>query len=68
MMELRLKFTDKENESYELILGEDNLAKGLVKLKNMLTGEEKTVALTVVADALCKNTESRCSEYVGGIH
>jgi histidyl-tRNA synthetase len=67
-MELKLKFTDKENVPYVLIFEEAKLASGLVKLKNALTGEEKTIEITAVADVLSRKTDSRCTEYIGGIH
>lgn len=68
MMELKLKFTDKENVPYVLILEESKLASGVIKLKNALTGEEKTVALTALTDVISEKTDLRCSEYIGGIH
>ncbi|OGO76851.1 MAG: hypothetical protein A2Y23_08145 [Clostridiales bacterium GWB2_37_7] len=67
-MELKLKFTDKQNVTYILIFDESDLASGLVTLRNMITGEEKVVALNTIADAINAKKPSRCAEYIGGIH
>jgi|GEM_PF-5053583 len=67
-MDLKLKFTDKENTAFELTLGESSFRTGLAKLKNLLTGEEKSVELSAVSETLNIKLDSRLLEASCSIH
>ena len=67
-MELKLKFKDKENNSYELILEESNLTAGQVKLRNILTGEEKLFDLNALTESTEENDKKKTPEWAYGIH
>ncbi len=48
----QFKYADKLGARYVAILGEDELAKGCAKLKDMATGEEQILSLPALASAL----------------
>ena len=53
-MKAQFKYAGKINCRFVGSLGEDELEKGIVKLKNMDTGEEKEVAFDEIAGMLAK--------------
>jgi histidyl-tRNA synthetase len=68
MMELKLKFTDKENVPYLLIFKEEELASGVVNLKNMITGEEKKVLLNDLSASISVKNDLSRPYSLCGIH
>ncbi len=48
----QFKYANKVNANYTIVIGEDELSKGIVKLKNMVDGEEKEIALNDVVNIL----------------
>lgn len=67
-MDLKLKFTDKENTTYELILEESSFSTGYGRLKNMLTGEERTIELNMLTQLMNAKIDARFLESACGIH
>ncbi len=53
-LKAQMRTANKLNTKYVLVIGPDELSKGLAKIKDMQTGEEKLVDLANVADALDK--------------
>lgn len=51
-MKAQFKYADKIGAAYTVVIGDDELAKGIVKLKNMKTGEEREVEAANLADAI----------------
>ena len=45
-MKAQLKSADRLNAKYTIIIGEDELEKGIVQVKNMESGEQKEMKLT----------------------
>lgn len=46
-LKAQLKYADKQNSRYAIILGEEEIEKKVAKLKNMKTGEEQEIELNV---------------------
>lgn len=68
-----LDFANKERISYVLILGQNELTTNSVKLKNMLTGVEKTILISSISEELItssqtKNENTNDSDKICGIH
>lgn len=55
----RMKRADKAGAVAALIFGDDELAKGLVQIRNLATGDQGEVALENIADALASFSGSR---------
>ncbi|MGI6193114.1 MAG: histidine--tRNA ligase, partial [Christensenellales bacterium] len=51
-MKAQFKYADKIGAAYTVVIGDDELAKGIVKLKNMKTGEEREVEAANLANAI----------------
>lgn len=54
-LKAQLKYADKKNSKYLIIIGEDELKTNKAKIKNMETGEEKQIDLT--AEEILKEIE-----------
>lgn len=54
-LDKQLKYANKKQIPYVAIIGPDEAAKNRIRLKNMLTGEQKTVDLKELTDALRGN-------------
>lgn len=50
----QMKYADKMNAAYVAVLGEDELANGLVKCKNMNSGEEVELSLNCFENGFCE--------------
>jgi histidyl-tRNA synthetase len=48
----QFKYADKTGCRYVVILGEDEMAQGMVKLRNMVKNEESMLPIDGVVDAL----------------
>jgi histidyl-tRNA synthetase len=48
----QFKVADREKASFTVVVGDNELAAGQVKVKNMTSGEEKSVARGEVVQAL----------------
>ena len=55
----RMKRADKLNAAAALIFGDDELAKGVVQVRNLTTGDQSEVALDGLAQALADHEGSR---------
>lgn len=55
----RMKRADKLNAAAALIFGDDELAKGVVQVRNLTTGDQNEVALDGIAAALADHEGSR---------
>lgn len=55
----RMKRADKLNAAAALIFGDDELAKGVVQVRNLTTGDQSEVALDGIAAALANHEGSR---------
>ena len=55
----RMKRADKLNAAAALIFGDDELAKGVVQVRNLTTGDQSEVALDRLAQALADHEGSR---------
>lgn len=55
----RMKRADKAGAVAALIFGDDELARGLVQIRNLATGDQSEVALENIADALASFSGSR---------
>lgn len=55
----RMKRADKLNAAAALIFGDDELAKGVVQVRNLTTGDQSEVALDGLAQALAEHEGSR---------
>lgn len=55
----RMKRADKAGAVAALIFGDDELARGLVQVRNLATGDQSEVALENIADALASFSGSR---------
>jgi len=53
----QMKYADKERVRYVLILGEDELAKGVTTVRDMLTGEQEEISMDSVLDYILKKTK-----------
>jgi len=53
-MKAQLKSADRLNVRYTAILGDDELARGEIALKDMATGEQRVVALDRLADEIAR--------------
>lgn len=42
-----MKYADKKKAKFVLVLGEEEIQKDKAKLKNMITGEEKEISISV---------------------
>jgi len=51
-MKAQFKYADKLGAAYTVVIGDDELAKGVVKLKDMRSGEEREVEAAELADAI----------------
>ena len=51
-LKAQMKYADKLGARLSMVLGDDELANGKAKLKNMLTGEVKEITFDALADAL----------------
>lgn len=54
-MKAQMKSADRMSARYTAILGEDELNSGVIALKSMETGEQRTVKLDELAEALIQN-------------
>ena len=52
----QLKAADRAQARYAGILGDDELAQGVITLKNLATGEQETVPLDQLADKLTSSS------------
>lgn len=50
----QFKYANKANANYTIVIGEDELSKGIVKLKNMFSGEEKEVKINHILKTVQK--------------
>ena len=50
----QFKYSDKVNAKYTVVIGDDEIEKGIVSLKNMSTGEQKEVNIDSLAEELKK--------------
>ncbi|AFS78737.1 histidyl-tRNA synthetase HisS [Gottschalkia acidurici 9a] len=50
----QFKYSDKINAKYTVVIGDDEIEKGIVSLKNMSTGEQKEVNIDSLAEELKK--------------
>jgi histidyl-tRNA synthetase len=53
-MKAQLKSADRIGAKFTAILGDDELARGEIALKEMATGEQRMVALSALADELSR--------------
>lgn len=53
-LKAQMKYADKFNAKYVIIIGDDEIAKGSVCVKNMATSEQCEIALTGIAEELIK--------------
>ena len=51
-MKKQMTYADKKNIPYVALVGENEIANNMVTLKNMLTGEQESVAITELAEKL----------------
>jgi histidyl-tRNA synthetase len=51
-MKAQFKYADKIGATYTVVIGDDELAKGVVKLKNMQSGVEREIETARLADAI----------------
>jgi histidyl-tRNA synthetase len=51
-LKAQMKYANKLNVRYTIILGEDELKNGKVKMKNMDTGEESAIELDKIYDEI----------------
>lgn len=52
------KRADRENAHFVLVLGDDEVAKGMVTLKNLATGEQRMISLTEVPTIISHEREA----------
>ncbi len=57
----QLRQANKDGYRYSVILGSDELARGQATLKDMLSGEQRVVALSEVVDQLTRLPERECA-------
>jgi len=48
----QFKLADRENAAYVLVVGEDEMAKGVVTLKQMSTGQQQTLTLDATIELM----------------
>ncbi|MBQ3817041.1 MAG: histidine--tRNA ligase [Clostridia bacterium] len=53
-LKAQMKYANKNNARFSAVLGEDEISKGVIRIKEMLTGEEKQVKLSELEDSLAK--------------
>ena len=51
----QMKYANKTGAEYVIILGEDELAGGKVKIKHMSDGDEKEISIDEIAETILKN-------------
>ena len=61
-LKAQFKYADKLGAQYVAVLGEDEMAKGVVKLRDMRTREEWEVPLTAAPDVLTKRIMEQAGE------
>ena len=52
----QFKYADKVNTSYTIVIGDDEIAKDIVTLKNMKTGEQEEIKLSNLIDIIRNRT------------
>jgi histidyl-tRNA synthetase len=67
-MKRRLQRANKLNASHALILGEDELSKGVVALKDLDTGEQEDVPFDEIVDALSDQALDELIELAAATH
>ena len=50
----QMKYADKAGAAFTVVLGDNEIASNSAVMRNMQTGEEKTIALDDFADSLCR--------------
>ena len=58
-MKAQMRAANKSNASYTLILGSDEMAKGIVQCKNMSDGEQCTLPIEKISEGIAKLKESK---------
>jgi len=58
-LKAQFKVADRYGARFAVILGDDELARGVVQLKNLATGEQDEVPLAGVAEAVCQRLDRR---------
>ena len=65
-MKRRMQRANKLNARAAIILGDDELAKGVVQLKDLDSGEQREVALDTLVDALKAMISYSCCAAISG--
>ena len=56
-----MSYADRQKIPYVVLLGEDEIAKGLLSVKNMLTGEQTMLTAEEAGSLIRENVEKRNS-------